>query len=120
MAEIVPKTKHTNTAAQLRELKKVLVKFNERVLQMVEKDTRLLQTWNLHEPGNVKKLRQQLKQRSRVAVFEPEKRLKTYAETGEKHSPEGNEMKIAVLAAIIAHHNQLFFDRVTGTENWEL
>lgn len=118
MAE--PKTKHTNTAAQLRELKKVLVKFNERVLQMVAKDTRLLMKWNLHEPDNVKKLRQELKQRARVAVYEPEKRLKTYSETGEKHAPEGNEMKIAILAAILAYHNQLFFDRVTGSENWEL
>ena len=120
MSEIRPKTRHTKSAVQLRALREVLKKFNERALQIVEKDPALLTKWNVHEPNNVKTLRKEFAQRSRRVAFEPEKRMKHYAETGEKQASDGDELKVAILAAILQYHNQLLYERMTGAENWEL
>jgi len=119
MGEIRPKTIHTNSAAKLRALRKVLVKFNERALQAVEKDMELLSKWDVHEPKNVSQLRKQLLRRAQVAM-RMERRLKDFAKTGEKKPPDDNNLKLAVLAAIVQYHDQEIYNTITGADGWDL
>ena len=114
------KIEHTNTGEQLREFRKLLVKFNERMLQLVEGDPALIKRWNLHTPENVKNLRRELARRAKVAAYQPEERLKHYRETGEKRAPDWNQVRIAVFAAIIQYHNDLIFQDITGDDPWDL